>query len=162
MDLLKTIVQQLPYDPPFLFVDEITHISEEGCEGFYTFREDEFFYRGHFKDHPVTPGVILTECMAQIGLVCLGIYLEESLKSEVESLKLKVESSMPEAKSREKKQFVFSESHVLFEKTVYPGETVKVVSRKKYWRLGKLKCQVEMFNESGERVCRGELAGMMA
>ena len=155
MDLLKIIVQQLPYDPPFLFVDEITHISEEGCEGFYTFREDEFFYRGHFKDHPVTPGVILTECMAQIGLVCLVIYLEERLKSEVES-------SMPEAKSQEKKQFVFSESHVLFEKTVYPGETVKVVSCKKYWRLGKLKCRVEMFNESGERVCRGELAGMMS
>jgi 3-hydroxyacyl-[acyl-carrier-protein] dehydratase len=33
------------------------------------------FYKGHFEHHPVTPGVILTETMAQIGLVCLGIFI---------------------------------------------------------------------------------------
>ena len=41
-----------------------------------------FFYKGHFKENPITPGVLLIETMAQIGVVCLGIYL---LKNEISS-----------------------------------------------------------------------------
>ena len=69
------IIKKLPYQKPFLFVDELTHVSENGVEGKYTYKENEYFYEGHFKNTPITPGVILTETMAQIGLVCLGIYL---------------------------------------------------------------------------------------
>ena len=69
------IISQLPYSEPFLFVDEITSITENGAVGNYSFDENSYFYKGHFKDNPVTPGVILTEVMAQIGVVCLGIYL---------------------------------------------------------------------------------------
>ena len=71
----KEIIALLPYKEPFLFVDEVSDLSEEGIRGTYTFQEDALFYEGHFKDHPITPGVMLTETMAQIGLVCLGIYL---------------------------------------------------------------------------------------
>ena len=71
----QKIIQLLPYQAPFLFVDELMSLSELGAEGCYTFKEDEYFYQGHFKDNPITPGVILTEVMAQIGVVCLGIYL---------------------------------------------------------------------------------------
>ena len=74
------IINKLPYQKPFLFVDGIDTISEDGVTGHYKFKKDETFYKGHFKDNPITPGVILTECMAQIGLVCLGIYL---LKDEL-------------------------------------------------------------------------------
>ncbi|HAD95804.1 MAG TPA: hydroxymyristoyl-ACP dehydratase, partial [Cryomorphaceae bacterium] len=63
------ILDQLPYDQPFLFVDKLHTLTEEGAEGAYTFTQNADFYRGHFKDNPITPGVILTECMAQIGLV---------------------------------------------------------------------------------------------
>ena len=69
------IIKYLPYQKPFLFVDELTKISENGITGSYTFPSDSFYYKGHCKDHPVTPGVILTEVMAQIGVVCLGILL---------------------------------------------------------------------------------------
>ena len=71
----EELIDLLPYQDPFLFVDEIDVISENAVTGSYTFKEDAFFYEGHFKNNPITPGVILTECMAQIGLVCLGIYL---------------------------------------------------------------------------------------
>ena len=71
----KEIIKLLPYQYPFLFVDELTMISDQSITGHYTFKNNEYFYIGHFKDNPVTPGVILTECMAQIGVVCLGIYL---------------------------------------------------------------------------------------
>ena len=79
----KDIIQYLPYSKPFLFVDELLEVSENGVSGTYTFSESEFFYKGHFKENPITPGVILTETMAQIGLVCLGIYL---LKEEEQRL----------------------------------------------------------------------------
>ena len=67
----------------FLFVDELTNISDNGVRGNYTFKESEYFYKGHFKDYPITPGVILTEVMAQIGVVCLGIYLLREKFSDI-------------------------------------------------------------------------------
>ena len=55
---------------------------KQGITGNYTFKENAFFYEGHFKENPITPGVLLIETMAQIGVVCLGIYL---LKNEISS-----------------------------------------------------------------------------
>ena len=52
-----------------MFVDELISLSEHDAEGFYTFKKDEYFYQGHFKNNPIIPGVILTEVMAQIGVV---------------------------------------------------------------------------------------------
>ena len=83
----ETIIKLLPYQPPFLFVEELTYISENGVKGYHTFKNDDYFYQGHFKDNPITPGVILTEVMAQIGLVCLGIYLLKDEFSEIKSRK---------------------------------------------------------------------------
>ena len=140
----QTIIQLLPYQSPFLFVEELTNVSETGAEGFYTFKEDEFFYEGHFKDNPITPGVILTEVMAQIGVVCLGIYL---LKEEVSE--------------NQKPQIALTSNEVDFFLPVYPKERVKVVSEKKYFRFNKLKCKVQLFNEKEELVCRGTISGML-
>lgn len=137
------IIKLLPYGAEFLFVDKLTMISTEMVEGYYTFKKDEYFYQSHFKENPVTPGVILIECMAQIGLVCLGIYL---LNSEEVSVKTSV---------------AFSSSQVDFLIPVFPGEKVNVVSEKVYFRFNKLKCKVKMFNEKGELVANGELSGMV-
>ena len=71
----QDILDKLPYTEPFLFVDELLRINADGIEGRYCFDSNSHFYQGHFKGNPVTPGVILTECCAQIGLVCLGVYL---------------------------------------------------------------------------------------
>jgi 3-hydroxyacyl-[acyl-carrier-protein] dehydratase len=68
------LIARLPYQKPFLFVDELLHIDENGVEGTFTFDENLEFYKGHFKTKAVTPGVILIETMAQIGVVCLGIF----------------------------------------------------------------------------------------
>lgn len=143
MSTLKTyILEKLPYTKPFLFVDEIFKVDDNGIEGAYTFKEDEYFYEGHFKELPITPGVILTECMAQIGLVSLGIYLLKDIKQKDVLV-------------------AFSESHVEFLKTVKPKETVTVISEKIYFRFNKLKCKVKMLNENDEVVCKGELSGML-
>jgi 3-hydroxyacyl-[acyl-carrier-protein] dehydratase len=76
----EDIISKLPYSKPFLFVDEIISINENGVEGHFTFDENLDFYKGHFEHYPVTPGVILTETMAQIGLVCLGIFILETVQ----------------------------------------------------------------------------------
>jgi len=140
----NTIIQLLPYKPPFLFVEELSHISENGSEGYYTFKNDEFFYQGHFKDRPITPGVILIEVMAQIGVVCLGIYL---LKKNFTDLK--------------KPQIALTSNKIDFFLPVKPKERVKVVSEKIYFRLNKLKCKVQLFNKKNELVCRGTISGML-
>ncbi len=138
------IISLLPYQAPFLFVDEITEVSNNGIQGHYTFKKDESFYTGHFKNNPITPGVILTECMAQIGLVCLGIYM---LKNE------KMNSHNP--------QIALTSSQVDFYLPVLPEEKVTVVSEKEVFRFNKLKCNVKMFNVHEELVCRGKISGMI-
>ena len=139
----QDIIDQLPYSEPFLFVEELMTVSEDRVEGFYTFKEDEYFYKGHFKENPVTPGVILTECMAQIGLVCLGIKI---LDAENFS---------------EKPGIALSSSEMDFYIPVFPGEKVKVVSEKIYFRFNKLKCKVKMLNSEGKIVAKGTISGMI-
>lgn len=136
------ILNKLPYTKPFLFVDELLHIDENGVEGRFTFSADLDFYKGHFKDNPVTPGVILTEVMAQIGVVCLGIYL---LGNDFNS----------------KSKVALTSSEIEYLKPVYPNETVTVISEKVYFRFGKLKCKVKMLNANKEEVCHGTIAGMI-
>ena len=134
------ILNKLPYSKPFLFVDELVEVSENGITGTFTFDENLDFYKGHFKENPITPGVILIETMAQIGLVCLGIYL--NINNNV-------------------KNIAFTSSDVEFLKPVYPNEKVTVISEKLYYRFGKLKCKVKMLNNRGEEVCCGTLAGII-
>ena len=127
-----------------MFVEELTSISEQGIEGFYTFKEDEYFYQGHFRNNPITPGVILTEVMAQIGVVCLGLYLLRDKISETEE-----------------PQIALTSNHIDFFLPVFPKERVMVVSEKIYFRFNKLKCNVQLFNEKQELVCRGSISGML-
>lgn len=136
----QDIINKLPYSKPFLFVDEIISITENGVVGTFIFDENLDFYKGHFKNNPITPGVILIETMAQIGLVCLGIYLTDSEKKE---------------------SIAFTSSEIEFLKPVYPNEKVMVISEKIYYRFGKLKCKVKMINENNEVICTGTLAGMV-
>ena len=137
----QEILSKLPYSKPFLFVDEIMNIDENSVEGSFTFNENLDFYKGHFKNNPITPGVILTEVMGQIGLVCLGIYLMKNQESET--------------------LFVLTSSEIDFLKPVYPNEKVIVFSEKVYFRFGKLKCKVKMINADNQIVCSGFISGMI-
>lgn len=138
----QEIIGKLPYKRPFLFVDTLDSITEEGISGTYTLRKDEYFYEGHFPGNPVTPGVIITEIMAQIGLVSLGIFLKGNSDERV----------MP----------FFSSSQVDFLAPASPGDQLQVISKKVFYRFNKLKCQVTCTNlTTGKIVCKGELSGMI-
>lgn len=140
----RIILSKLPYSKPFLFVDKILEVDENSITGEFTFSPDLDFYKGHFEGNPVTPGVILTECMAQIGVVCLGIYL-----------------LITENSDKEKQKLALTSSEIEYLKPVYPGEKVRVFSEKIYFRFNKLKCKVKMIDAEDNLVCEGVIAGMI-
>ncbi|GIW47260.1 MAG: 3-hydroxyacyl-[acyl-carrier-protein] dehydratase FabZ [Deltaproteobacteria bacterium] len=71
----EDIKKLIPHREPFLFVDEVVHI-EPGVSivAVKSFEPSEFFFKGHFPGHPVVPGVIIVEALAQVGgiLVCFS------------------------------------------------------------------------------------------
>ena len=140
----EDILRQLPFAEPYLFVDELHYVNEKGASGSFTFREDLFFYKGHFIDAPVTPGAILVEVMGQIGGTCLGLYL----------------NSLEENSENQKQFYVASSYEASFIKPVFPNEKVTVVSELIYARFNKLKYKVAMTNEAGDVVCEGVFSGM--
>lgn len=136
----------LPQQEPFRFVDEILEVSENHIVADYRFRPDADFYRGHFPGHPVTPGVILLECIAQVGVVALGIYVV-ALESGLDAV--------------ERGLALFADAHVDFSGIVKPGERVTVSAKKVFFRRGKLRSKAEMHLDDGTMVCSGTISGMV-
>lgn len=139
------LIFQLPYQDPFLFVDTIEDVSKDFIKGSYTFKASSWFYKGHFKDHPITPGVILTECAAQIGLASLGLFiLSQDKNSDIGKIRLAMTST-----------------NIEFLKPVLPDEKVIIEAEKIYFRFNKLKSSVKMFNINGDLILRGDIAGVI-
>jgi len=143
------ILDHLPYKSSFRFVDNICSIDSNSVTGNYTLKADSFFYEDHFVGNPVTPGVIITEIMAQIGLVVFGIYL---VMNEKKDFPQNMEDGLFP---------LLTSSEVSFFKMVLPGELVTVRSKKVYFRFGKLKSEVEMHNERSELVAKGVFSGII-
>jgi 3-hydroxyacyl-[acyl-carrier-protein] dehydratase len=146
---MNDILNYLPYKSSFLFVDNISALSDSGVTGDYILKKDSFFYEDHFPDNPVTPGVIITEIMAQIGLVVLGIHL--MLTDGKQQGVVMDEGSFP----------LLTSTNVEFYKMVLPEEKVIVSSEKQYFRFGKLKCLIKMHNTAGELIAKGSFAGVI-
>lgn len=70
----EEIKEFLPHREPMLLLDEV-NVVEEGGEkvavGKYTVRGDEFFLQGHFPGHPIVPGVIQCEMIAQTAVALI-------------------------------------------------------------------------------------------
>ncbi|MBS0327205.1 MAG: beta-hydroxyacyl-ACP dehydratase [Proteobacteria bacterium] len=139
------VLRAIPQQAPFRFIDRILEVDSEHIVGSYTFRHDEFFYRGHFPGDPVTPGAILIETMAQTGVVALGIYLAAQ--------------TLP---AGELSHWVtlFTECEMEFHLPVAPGERVTLRGEKVFFRRMKLKSRVELLLADGRVAAEGTLAGV--
>ena len=136
----------MPQQRPFRFLDEIFELNYDVIAGTYRFREDEYFYQGHFPGHPITPGVILIEAMAQTGVVAFGIFL--LMAQGVETHRIKKMATL----------FATADD-IEFTGIVYPGEEVIIRGEKVYFRRGNLKTKVNIENKKGDPVCSGILSG---
>ena len=68
----------IPHRSPFLFIDEC-EILEKGKKGIASrvFKDDEYFFHGHFPGNPIVPGVIIVEALAQTAGVIVSSSLTE-------------------------------------------------------------------------------------
>ena len=65
---IDEIFEYLPHRYPFLLVDRVTEIHPgKDIRGYKNVSVGEPFFQGHFPDHPIMPGVLLIEAMAQLA-----------------------------------------------------------------------------------------------
>jgi 3-hydroxyacyl-[acyl-carrier-protein] dehydratase len=141
----EEVLAMLPQKEPFLFVDEVVEVSSDHIVARFTFREDHDFYRGHFPGRPVTPGVILLESLAQVGVVALGLYLiarDQGREAVLNALAL------------------FTDANIEFTGLVSPGDRVTIRATKVFFRRGKIRSEAEMTLDDGTVVCSGTISGL--
>lgn len=100
---IEEIMKVLPHRYPFLLVDRITEIEEKRIVGVKNVTINEPFFQGHFPGHPIMPGVLIVEAMAQVG----GMLLMGNVQ-------------VPESKV----VYFMSLDNVKFRKPVHPGDQV--------------------------------------
>lgn len=140
--VIEDVLKKIPHCIPFRFIDSIDEISETHIIGQCFLDEDSFFYKGHFPLNPITPGYIITEVMAQIGILGLGIYLVNNNYQNVKSAFL-------------------TSTNVKFYNISYPNDTIVVKSYLQYYRFGNLKCEISSYNQDGILLCKGIFAGVI-
>ena len=74
----EEVLATIPHRPPFLFVDDIVEIRDNGATCVRTFKAEENFYAGHYPGNPITPGVLLCEAVFQTG----AIYLVKKMQQQ--------------------------------------------------------------------------------
>ena len=120
---IQEIQKMLPHRYPFLLVDRITDIKAgEIVEGYLNISITNAVFQGHFPGHPIYPGVLIIEGMAQTGAILPFTVMDK------EHLKEKVVYFMSIDKAKFRKPVKPGD------KLVYKVKTIK--HRGKIWQLG--------------------------
>lgn len=137
---INRIKELIPHRYPFLLIDKVKDIVVgESATGIKNVTVNEPFFEGHFPGHPVMPGVLIVEAMAQ---TCAALVAESNNDSEG---KIVYFTSIEEAK---------------FRKPVIPGDVLhlkveKLQNRRNLW---KFKCVAEV---EGKNVTEATISAMI-
>ncbi len=137
---IEEIMRVLPHRYPFLLVDRILEFEEKKrIVGIKNVTINEPFFQGHFPGHPVMPGVLIIEAMAQVGGVLLM-------------------GEIPDPESRV--VYIMSLDNVKFRKPVRPGDQLRLEVEMMQIR-GQV-CRVRgVAKVEGDVVCEAEMAAMV-
>ena len=70
----------IPYQEPFLFVDGVQDLTENTISGFYQTSKEDYYFKGHFVDFKIMPGVLVVESLAQLSTILLRKKVGENHK----------------------------------------------------------------------------------
>ncbi len=69
----------IPQREPFLMIDEVeTYTPGKSCIAYKNVRKEEPYFKGHFPNNPIMPGVLIVESLAQAGAVAI-LSMEENI-----------------------------------------------------------------------------------
>jgi 3-hydroxyacyl-[acyl-carrier-protein] dehydratase len=141
MDILE-VINTIPHRYPFLFIDKIVEfVPKERIVGVKNVTINEPFFQGHFPNHPIMPGVLLIEAMAQVGCVLMFKSFDLNPKEYV--------------------VYFMGIDKARFRKPVKPGDTVKFVLESKVIKKSMAKLVGRAFVDD-ELVCEAEIMAMVA
>ncbi len=101
----EQIMEIIPHRDPFLLIDEVLEMEAgKKIVALKHIKEDEYWFKGHFPEYPVTPGVLIIEMLAQAGAVCM-LSIEEH---------------------KGKIGFLGGVNNAKFRRQVLPGETLRL------------------------------------
>lgn len=105
------VLNAIPHREPFLFVDRIIELTDEGIVTERVLRKEEFFFKGHYPQMPIMPGVLMCEAIFQTA----GIFMSKKLLKEGE-----VEGKVPVLTRIESAKF---------KRMAFPGDTLQLESQ---------------------------------
>jgi UDP-3-O-[3-hydroxymyristoyl] N-acetylglucosamine deacetylase/3-hydroxyacyl-[acyl-carrier-protein] dehydratase len=137
---IDDIMKVLPHRYPFLLVDRIVEIEEEKrIVGIKNVTINEPFFQGHFPGHPIMPGVLIIESMAQVGGLLLMGMVDDPERKVV---------------------YFMSLDNIKFRKPVRPGDQLR--SEVEMVQLRGNVCRMKgVAKVDGKIVCEAEMAAMI-
>lgn len=120
---IDSIMKMLPHRYPFLLVDKVISFShDQGLVAIKNVTINEDFFNGHFPGHPIMPGVLIIEAIAQAAGIFVMMSTQES------------------ADFNNKLVYFMSIEEAHFRKPVVPGDTIyleveKIKNRSNVWKM---------------------------
>lgn len=134
------IMRLLPHRYPFLLIDRVVEVvRKQRVVATKNVTINEPYFVGHFPGHPIMPGVLLLEALAQTG--CILVMLEA-------------------ADPAEKLVFFTGVEHARFRRPVLPGDQVRLEVDVLNWRSRLMRMQGKAFVD-GKLVCEGIVTSQM-
>lgn len=141
---INQIMKILPHRYPFLMIDKIIEMEPgKRCVGIKNVTINEPFFQGHFPGHPVMPGVLIIEALAQVAGIMAYLASDEATRSKV--------------------TYFMSIDNAKFRKPVLPGDQLRVevtttMSRRGIWGVaGKAYVGDTLVTEADLKATFGEL-----